>query len=126
MDGSTAGLELLGRVFRPRVHREIYAFEDLPRALRELHENRHDGLAVVRRFEPAPGAAHPDLGCNVETYCGARYLELEILGPTTVLAPGDSVSLVEAWEVRPIGAGDDMATRDALVDALDAPAARTA
>ena len=47
-----------------------------------------------------PGEAHSDLGCNVETYCGARYLELEILGPLTLLQPGETTVLTEHWELR--------------------------
>jgi hypothetical protein len=61
-----------------------------------------DGLALVRRFEPAVGEAHPDLGCNVETYCGPGYLELEVLGPLRVLEPDGTVELDERWELRPI------------------------
>ena len=60
----------------------------------------HDGVAFVRRFDPAVGEAHPDLGCNVETYCGPRYLELEVLGPLRVLEPGDAAELTERWELR--------------------------
>ena len=85
-----------------------------------------DGTVLVRRFEPSPGEAHPDLGCNVETYCGARYLELEVLGPTRILAPGSAATLVEHWEVRAAGGADDMHLRDALAHPIDAPAARSA
>ena len=59
-----------------------------------------DGVALVRRFVPATGAAHPDLGCNVETYCGPQFLELEILAPLRALAPGDAAELHERWELR--------------------------
>ena len=65
-------------------------------------------------LRPAPGEAHADLGCNVETYCGSRYLELEVLGPMRVLQPGTSVTLLERWEVREVPAGDAMQSRDAL------------
>jgi hypothetical protein len=61
--------------------------------------------AFVRRFEPAIGKSHPDLGCNVETYSGPRYLELEVLGPLVTLAPGDSTLLVERWELAPAPVG---------------------
>jgi hypothetical protein len=59
-----------------------------------------DGVALVRRFVPAPAEPHPDLGCNVETYCGPHFLELEILSPLRALAPGDAVELHERWELR--------------------------
>lgn len=64
-----------------------------------------DELVLVRRFTPLPGRPHPDLGCNVETYIGPRFIELELLGPLTELAPGAVVSLVERWEVAPVEAG---------------------
>jgi hypothetical protein len=66
--------------------------------------------ALVRRFEPAVGRAHPDLGCNVETYVGARYLELEVLGPLVTLAAGEATVLVERWELSstPVGGLSDL------------------
>ncbi len=78
-----------------------------------------DGTALVRRFEPASTEPHPDLGCNVETYCGAHYLELEILGPMRLLRPGDSTTLLEHWEVRDVPAGRDVQMRDVLSRPID-------
>lgn len=54
IEGCTAATELYGRVFRPTVHDEIYAFEDLPRALRELQENRQTGIPIVRVAKEMP------------------------------------------------------------------------
>jgi hypothetical protein len=73
--------------------------------------------AFVRRFEPATGKSHPDLGCNVETYSGPRYLELEVLGPLVTLAPGDSTVLVERWELAPapVGGLGDLAAASATL-----------
>ena len=48
VDGCNAATELYGRVFKPTVHREIYAFEDLPRAVHELHLNTQTGIPIVR------------------------------------------------------------------------------
>ena len=78
-----------------------------------------DGTALVRRFEPAVAERHPDLGCNVETFCGSRYLELEILGPLEDLAPGGTATLLERGEVRRAPAGDAMLVRDALARPID-------
>ena len=58
-----------------------------------------DGATLVRSFGPQPGRPHSDLGCNVETYFGARYLELELLGPLVSIDPGASAMLVERWQV---------------------------
>ncbi len=58
-----------------------------------------DGAVLIRRFQPLPGQPHPDLGCNVETYIGSRFVELELLGPLTELAPGATIQLTERWQV---------------------------
>lgn len=62
----------------------------------------HDSTVLVRRFEPLAQGRHPDLGCNVEIYLGGRFLELELLGPLSELAPGESAVLVERWELKEV------------------------
>ena len=52
--GSGAATELYGRVFKPTVHREIYAFGDLPRAFEEMHQNVQTGIPIVRVAEQLP------------------------------------------------------------------------
>jgi len=42
---------------------------------------------------------YPDFDCNAEIYCDGHFIELETLGPLSKLAPGDSVSLCETWEL---------------------------
>jgi hypothetical protein len=66
-----------------------------------------DGAILVRRFEPQLGLPHPDLGCNVEVFIGDRFLELELLGPLSELAPGEAVALVERWEIEAADPGTD-------------------
>ena len=78
-----------------------------------------EGTALVRRFDAELDRAHPDLGCNVEAYCGPNYLELEVLGPLRTLGPGASMSLLERWEVRDVAVGDALALRDELAQAID-------
>jgi NADPH:quinone reductase-like Zn-dependent oxidoreductase len=46
--GCAAATELYGSVFRPTVHKEIYAFEDVPRAFHEMHENTQTGIPIIR------------------------------------------------------------------------------
>ena len=81
------------------------------------------GTALVRRFEPALDETHPDLGCNVETYCGAQYLELEVLGPIRLVEPGASTTLLERWEVRDVMSGEARQLRDELLQPIVAEAA---
>jgi hypothetical protein len=54
--GAAAATELYGRVFRPTVHKEIYAFEDLPRAFEEMHQNTLTGIPIVRIAKEMPAA----------------------------------------------------------------------
>jgi hypothetical protein len=62
-----------------------------------------EGLLFVKRFDPAVDAPHADLGTNVQIYCDAGSIELETLGPLVRLAPGDSTSHDEHWELREVG-----------------------
>ena len=54
--GVVAATELYGRVFRPTVHDEIYAFTDLPRALEDMHRNVQTGIPIVRVADEMPAA----------------------------------------------------------------------
>jgi NADPH:quinone reductase-like Zn-dependent oxidoreductase len=54
--GVAAATELYGRVFKPTVHKEIYAFEDLPRAFEEMHQNVQTGIPIVRVATDMPDA----------------------------------------------------------------------
>jgi crotonyl-CoA carboxylase/reductase len=54
VQGANAATELYGRVFRPAVHREIYAFQDLPRAIEEMHKNVQSGIPIIRVAEDLP------------------------------------------------------------------------
>ena len=56
IDGCNAATELYGTVYRPTVHKEIYAFTDLPRALREMHQNSQTGIPIVRVADEMPAA----------------------------------------------------------------------
>jgi len=48
--------ELYGKAFRPTVHKEIYKFEDLPRAMEEMHQNVQTGIPIVRIVNDMPEA----------------------------------------------------------------------
>ncbi len=56
IQGVGAATELYGRVFKPTVHGEIYAFEDLPRAMEEMHQNVQTGIPIVRVADEMPAA----------------------------------------------------------------------
>jgi hypothetical protein len=60
-----------------------------------------DGILAVKRFDVTAMAHYPDGGCNVETYCNDRFVELETLGALVKLAPGQSARHQETWEFYP-------------------------
>jgi len=56
IDGCKTATELYGNVFRPTVHKEIYAFEDLPRCMHEMFLNVQTGIPIVRVAKTMPKA----------------------------------------------------------------------
>jgi NADPH:quinone reductase-like Zn-dependent oxidoreductase len=54
--GCAAATELYGSVFKPTVHKEVYAFQDLPRAFQEMHENVQTGIPILRIADEMPKA----------------------------------------------------------------------
>lgn len=59
-----------------------------------------DNALFVKRFVVGSTGKYPDLGANAEVYVRDVCLELESLGPLTVLNPQDSVTLEETWEIH--------------------------
>ncbi len=58
-----------------------------------------NSILFIKQFFPHPDLPHPDFGCNVETYCGDQFIELETLSPITTLDPGQSLHHTEIWEI---------------------------
>ncbi|HEY3310243.1 MAG TPA: hypothetical protein VGK00_01270 [Anaerolineales bacterium] len=58
-----------------------------------------DGLLFVKRFDSLPGENYPDGGCNTESYCNHKFIELESLGALVKLAPGGTLVHNETWEL---------------------------
>lgn len=58
-----------------------------------------DGVLFVKRSTPLPAATFPDGGCNTESYCNHQFIELESLGPLSVLQPGQTATHTENWEI---------------------------
>lgn len=59
-----------------------------------------DEMLFIKRFDPQPGANFPDGGCNTETYTNHKFIELETLAPLAKLAPGETVTHTETWEIH--------------------------
>jgi hypothetical protein len=75
------------------------------------------GHLFVIKFNYIVGARYPDQGCSVETYTDADILEVETLGPLTLLQPGAAVEHVEHWFLFrdvPVPKNDADVERDVL------------
>jgi hypothetical protein len=58
-----------------------------------------DNVLFVKRFSVERACKHPDLDSNVEAYVRDVCLELETLGPLTLLKPNESMGHQEIWEI---------------------------
>ena len=58
-----------------------------------------ENVLFVKHFPPHIDGSFPDRSCNVETYVGETFIELETLGTLTELKPGDSMTHEETWEL---------------------------
>lgn len=58
-----------------------------------------ENALIVKHFQPHTDGSFPDRSCNVETYVGETFIELETLGTLTELNPGDSMTHEETWEL---------------------------
>lgn len=75
-------------------------------------------LLFVKRFTHNEHAAYPDYGVNTEVYTEGRFQELELLGPHSVVAPGESLTLIEEWDLFSdvkVANPDDLDLLDAVV-----------
>ena len=60
---------------------------------------QRDESLFLKIIEFDQRAAYPDLGCNFETFTNEEMLEVEALGPLRELAPGESTSHTEQWQL---------------------------
>lgn len=56
----------------------------------------------VKRFSVDHMQKYPDMGCNAEAYVRDLCIELETLGPLTLLKPKECVAHEEIWEVSAV------------------------
>jgi len=62
IEGCVEATALYGKVFKPTVHHEIYSFEDLPRAMAEMNENKMTGIPIIRVAKDMPDSVKELLG----------------------------------------------------------------
>ncbi|TVR45793.1 MAG: hypothetical protein EA425_17710, partial [Puniceicoccaceae bacterium] len=58
-----------------------------------------DGVVFVKASFPQAAKKYPDFGCCFETFSNPDILELESLGPLTLLEPGASSGHTEYWTI---------------------------
>src|SRR5687768_13467479 len=58
-----------------------------------------NGTLFVKRAEYDPQVEYFDFGSSSECYCDQRFIELETLAPIRTIAPGETASHVETWEL---------------------------
>lgn len=72
------------------------------------------GALFIKRFGMSLYGIHPDFGCNVETFVNHEFIEMETLGPLTLLDPGEAIEHAEEWEFAPAEGATDDTVRDLL------------
>ena len=57
VEGCAAATELYGIVFKPTLHKEIYSFADMPRAMHEMYLGTQTGIPIIRVADKLPERA---------------------------------------------------------------------
>jgi hypothetical protein len=58
-----------------------------------------NGMLFVKRAAYDSNAEYYDFGSSSECYCDHRFIELETLAPIRTIAPGETASHIETWEL---------------------------
>jgi hypothetical protein len=58
-----------------------------------------DGTLFVKRAAYEAQVEYYDFNCSSECYCNDKFIELETLAPVTRIAPGESTTHTETWEL---------------------------
>jgi hypothetical protein len=58
-----------------------------------------DGTLFVKHAEYDMHANYYDFGSSSECYCNDQFLELETMAPIGMIAPGETVSHIEVWDL---------------------------
>lgn len=61
-----------------------------------------DGILFRKSFDVCYGEEHADFGCNSESFSGPYFVELESLGPLSLVPAGGKVQWQETWELSEV------------------------
>ena len=99
---STLKLGIVGAGFVAHFHaRALTQVRNIEVAGISSLKNAESLSGFVKSNHLGEGVIYPDAGCNAETYCNDRFVELESLGPLAPIDPGESTKLSETWELYP-------------------------
>ncbi|MEO5891802.1 MAG: hypothetical protein ABIQ31_16260 [Ferruginibacter sp.] len=70
---------------------------------------------LIKHFEYNQQASYPDFGSNNEVYINGNFLEIESLGPLTIIPPGGTVEHTENWCLATGMLGEDDASIDEII-----------
>ncbi len=76
------------------------------------------GVFFLKRYPWNPSAAYPDMGCNFEVFSNGKMVELESLGPLTLLHHCQTVAHIEEWELHDTGKLSDSSASEEQIDEL--------
>lgn len=65
----------------------------------------NNGMCLTIRYEHIDQVEYPDFGVSYETFADDRMVEMEALSPLKILQPGESVSLLEKWNLSALEIG---------------------
>jgi len=57
------------------------------------------GVCFVKKYDHVMGGNYPDFGVSYEGYTNAKFLESETLGELKTVAPGETISHTERWNL---------------------------
>jgi hypothetical protein len=75
---------------------------------------RDSATVLVIRAAQEPGA-YGDMGAGTQCYSCGDFVELETIGPATLLAPGEAVAHRQTWQIAAV---DPAASREDVIAAL--------
>jgi hypothetical protein len=71
---------------------------------------------MIKRFDFKADAIYPDYGSNNEVYVNGQLLEIESLGPLSLILPGKSVEHNEDWYISTVGNKHDIDSESSVDD----------
>jgi len=79
----------------------------------------NNGICLTIRYDHIDQAEYPDFGVSYETFADDRMVEMEVFSPLKILQPGESVSLLEKWNLSSLEIGLSEANKMDILEYVD-------